>query len=427
MTGRRVTPREQDTIKRAKKFLPGGSTGNMFAEVIIDRGQGSHVWDISGNEYVDYLLGSGPMVIGHAHPEVTSAVMTQVPKGSTFFAMSEPSIQLAEEIAKAVPCAQKVRYTSTGTEATLYAMRAARAYRKKDKVLKFEGGFHGMNDYSLMSLAPANPKDYPHPVPDTPGIPKSIQNEVLIAPFNNIETTSAIIDKHHNELGGVIVEPFQRLLPPKPGFLQGLREITQRYGIPLIFDEIVTGFRFSYGGAQEYYGVTPDMCTLGKVVAGGYPLAAVAGRDEIMKHFDPSSVAKGEQMVQIGTLNGNPIACAAGLATLKVLKKPGTYEKLFANGKRIREGLQSALNEAEIPAKVVGEDPLFDVFFTTEDVYDYRSGLKADKPKLLRWNKMLMDRGIFRGDTKFYVSAVHTDADIKQTVDAFRSTLSELQ
>ncbi|MCH9009620.1 MAG: aminotransferase class III-fold pyridoxal phosphate-dependent enzyme, partial [Chloroflexi bacterium] len=285
-----VSPQERELVEKAQRYLPGGSLGNAWGGLVIQEGKGGRVRDVSGNEYVDFMLGSGPMLIGHANQEVADAVRQQLDKGTTFFADNEPAILLAEEISSAVPCAEKVRFSSSGTEATFYALRTARAFRRRDKILKFEGGFHGMHDYALMSMAPSDPPDFPQAKPDSAGIPRSIQDEVLIAPFNDIETTTAIIEKYHDELAAVIVEPFQRLLPPKEGFLQGLREVTLQYEIPLIFDEIVTGFRFAYGGAQEYYGVVPDMCTLGKVVAGGFPLSAVTGKDEIMSHLDRSAV-----------------------------------------------------------------------------------------------------------------------------------------
>ena len=224
----------------------------------------------------------------------------------------------------------------------------------------------------------------------------------------------------------MIVEPFQRLLPPAPGFLQGLAEVTKQHGIPLIFDEIVTGFRLAYGGAQEYYGVTPDLCALGKVVAGGFPLAAVAGREEIMSHFDAGEVQAGEHVVQIGTLSGNPVAAAAGLATLKVLRREGTYDRLFESGNRVKEALQRLLDETEIPARVVGEAPVFDVFFTDSDITDYRSSMSADKQKLGRFNRLLRERGVLKGDSKFYVSTAHRDEDIELTLDAFASAIEEL-
>ncbi|MDA1189490.1 MAG: aspartate aminotransferase family protein [Chloroflexi bacterium] len=426
MAGLKKTGREQELIEKARKYLPGGTLGNASGDVVIAKGQGSHIWDSSGNEYVDYLLGSGPMILGHAHPDVAEAVRGQLESGSTFFANNEHAIELAEEICKAMPCADKVRFCSTGTEATLYAMRAARAFRKRDKILKFEGGFHGMNDYSLMSIWPTNLKPFPEAVPGSAGIPKAVQETMLVAPFNDLETTTAIIEKHHDELGGVIVEPFQRLIAPKPGFLQGLREITTRYEIPLIFDEVVTSFRFAYGGAQEFYGVVPDICSLGKAAAGGYPLTAVAGRDEIMAHFDAEAVQSDDFMPMIGTLSGNPIAAVAGLATLKILKQPGTYDRMFGLGWQIRSGLQRILDEAEIPAKVVGEDVLFDVYFTDEDIVDYRSTLKADSKMLNKFNSLIREKGVFKGPSKFYLSAVHSGEDVEKTMAAFKYAAEKL-
>ena len=427
MEKRNQTNHERDILDRAAKVLPQGSLGNLNYDLIVNKGKGSHLWDESGNEYVDYLLGSGPMLVGHSNPPVLEAVLNQLSSGTTFFATNEKSVELAEEIVKAVPCAEKVRFLSTGSEATLYAMRLARAFTGKDKILKFEGGFHGMNDYALMSMSPSKLMDYPQAEPDTAGIPKSLQAEILIAPFNDIETTTAIIDRYKDELAGVIVEPFQRLLPPKEGFLEGLREITSHYEIPLIFDEVVTGFRFSYGGAQNYYGVVPDICTLGKAIAGGFPLTAVAGRDEIMNHFDSEKVSKDGFMPQIGTLSGNPIACAAGLATLDILKQDGVYEKMFNTGRKIMNGLQNTLDKAEIPAKVVGEPVLFDAFFTTQEVYDYRTSLSADSQKLARFNQLILDRGILKGTTKFYISTEHNDQDVEKTLAAFEEAVSILK
>ena len=427
MEKRNQTNHERDILDRAARVLPQGSLGNLNYDLIVNKGKGSHIWDESGNEYVDYLLGSGPMLVGHSNPPVLEAVLNQLSSGTTFFATNEKSVELAEEIVKAVPCAEKVRFLSTGSEATLYAMRLARAFTGKDKILKFEGGFHGMNDYALMSMSPSKLMDYPQAEPDTAGIPKSLQAEMLIAPFNDIETTTAIIDRYKDELAGVIVEPFQRLLPPKKGFLEGLREITSHYEIPLIFDEVVTGFRFSYGGAQNYYGVVPDICTLGKAIAGGFPLTAVAGRDEIMNHFDSEKVSKDGFMPQIGTLSGNPIACAAGLATLDILKQDGVYEKMFNTGRKIMNGLQKTLDKAEIPAKVVGEPVLFDAFFTTQEVYDYRTSLSADSQKLARFNQLILDRGILKGTTKFYISTEHNDQDVEKTLAAFEEAVGILK
>ena len=427
MAERTISAAENELIQRAHRVLPGGSLGNIGRDIVITEGKAGRVRDASGNEYVDFLLGSGPMLIGHAHPEVTEVVRQQIEKGTTFFANNDQAILLAEELVDAVACADKIRFTSSGTEATSYALRAARAYRQRDKILKFEGGYHGMHDYALMSMSPTDPHDFPRPTPDSAGIPRSIENEVLIAPFNNIETATAIIEERHEELGAVIIEPFQRLLPPKPGFLQGLRDVTAQYGVPLIFDEVVTGFRFAYGGAQEFYGVEPDMCSLGKVIAGGFPLAAVAGKEEMMSHFDASSGDGSGFLPQIGTLSGNPVAAAAGLKTLEILRREGAYERIFATGTRLKDELQRMLNEAEIPAGVVGEAPLFDVFFTKHEITDYRSTLQADKQLLGHFNELLLSRGVLKGDTKFYISLAHTNADVQHTLDAFASAIDELK
>ena len=427
MTPRTRSDLELGLIETAKRVLPGGTFGNVAGDIIVREGKGGRVWDESGNEYVDFLLGSGPMLVGHAHPEVTAAALQQVALGTTFFANNRHGIKLAEEIVAAVPCAEKVRFVSSGTEADLYAMRVARAFRKRDKILKFEGGYHGMSDYSLMSLAPKRPGNFPNPVPDSPGIPQSVRDEVLVAPFNDIETVASLIREHKDELGGVIVEPFQRLIPPAPGFLEALRKLTAEHGIPLIFDEVVTGFRFAYGGAQAYYGVTPDLCTLGKVIGGGFPLAAIAGRADIMAHFDKGAVAEDQFLIQIGTLSGNPVASAAGLATLEVLKRPGAYERIFATGRELMGELGEHLKRSGIPAQVIGDAPLFDVVFAAGDVHDYRGTLRGDADLLRKFNGLLRERGVLKGETKYYVSLAHTAEDVKETSDAWAGALKALK
>ena len=233
----------QDWAERAKTVFPGGGFGNFDPEVTITRGEGARVWDDKGNVYVDYLIGSGPLVIGHSHPEVKEVVFEQLHKGSTYFANNPSGIELAEEICRAVACADQVRFMSTGTEATMYALRLARAYTKRGKILKFEGGFHGMSSEGLMSLYPSTLTNYPLAIPDSPGIPESIRDQVLVAPFNDLESATGIIREHEKDLAAIIVEPLQRLIPPEPGFLEGLRAVTEELGIVLIFDEIVTGFR----------------------------------------------------------------------------------------------------------------------------------------------------------------------------------------
>jgi glutamate-1-semialdehyde 2,1-aminomutase len=419
MSERKRNQEELALAELARRVLPAGGFGNLSSDIIVRSGRGGRVWDVSGNEYVDYLLGSGPMFIGHCHPEVVAAVEAQIPRGTTFFANNEHGIHLAAEIVEAVPCAEQVRFVSSGSEADLYAMRVARAFRKRDKILKFEGGYHGMSDYGLMSLAPKRLSNFPQPVPDSAGIPQSIRDEVLIAPFNDAALAASLIREHRDELGGVIVEPFQRLLPPKPGFLEALREVTTECGIPLIFDEVVTGFRFAYGGAQEFYGVTPDLCTLGKVIGGGFPLAAIAGRADIMAHFDRGRVGDDGFLMQVGTLSGNPVAAVAGLATIEVLKRPGTYEKVFATGQRLMDGLSQLLAQAGLPAQVLGIPPLFDVLFASGEVADYRGVLRGDTQRMKRFNDRLRGEGVLKGDSKFYVSLAHDEADVRKTLDAF--------
>jgi glutamate-1-semialdehyde 2,1-aminomutase len=416
-----------DLVETAKRVLPGGSFGNMPAEVILKEGKGGRIWDEAGKEYVDFLLGSGPMFVGHAHPEVTAAVQAQVPFGTTFFGNNRHGIALANAIVEAVPCADQVRFVCSGTEADLYAMRAARAYRKRDKILKFEGGYHGMSDYALVSLAPKNPGNFPRGSVDSAGIPKSVIDEMVVAAFNDIDMVRSLIEEQKDELAGVIVEPFQRLIPPRPGFLQALREVTAEHGIPLIFDEVVTGFRFAYGGAQEYYGVTPDLCTLGKIVGGGFALAAIAGRADIMAHFDRITMNDEDFIFQVGTLSGNPVASVAGLATLDVLKQPGTYEKVFATGRELMGTLQELLNRSGFKAQVIGEPPLFDILFTDQPIKDYRDTLKADTAILKRFNQLLRARGIMKGESKYYVSLAHTRADIDHTIGAWTDALKELK
>ncbi len=409
-------------VALARRVLPGGSFGNLSSDIVIAEGRAGRVWDVSGNEYVDFLLGSGPMFIGHAHPDVVAAVQAQIPRGVTFFANSEPGIRLAAAIVDAVPCADKVRFTSTGTEADVYAMRVARAFRGRDKVMKFEGGFHGMSEYSLQSLAPKRPGNFPQAVADGPGIPRSVSGDMLIGPFNDADLAASLIREHRDELAGVIVEPFQRLLKPRPGFLEALREVTAECGVPLIFDEIVTGFRFAYGGAQEYYGVIPDICTVGKIVAGGFPLAAVCGRADIMRHFDRSEVGD-NVLPQIGTLSGNPVASVAGLTTLEVLREAGTYERVFATGRRLMDGLAGMIRERGLPAQVIGEPVLFDIIFADGEIFDYRSGLQQDSDALRRFNATLRSHGVLKGDTKFYISTAHDADDVTQTLTAFAAAL----
>lgn len=418
---------QNDLIRRAQQVFPGGVFGSHRSgeglEFVVREARGAHLWDVNGRRYVDYLLGSGPMVLGHAHPAVVEAVQRHLGRGTTYMLLNEPAIELAETIVQAMPCAEQVRYTSTGTEATFFALRAARAYRGRDKIMKFEGGYHGMHDYAQMSTTTRSPKAFPAAVIDTGGIPHSITGEVLVAPFNDLATTEALIDQYHAELAAVICEPYQRVIVPQPGFLAGVRAATQKYGIPLVFDEIVTGFRLAYGGAQEYYGVVPDLAALGKIVAGGFPLGAVVGRREIMKHFDPRLEGTPDFVNQAGTLNGNPIAAVAGLATLAELRKPGTYERLHRTGARLRDGLAAAARRHGLAAQVSGEAPVFDILFTAQPIVDYRATLTADRQHIRRFNEECVRRGVVKAVNKIYVSLAHGESDLDETLAIFDDVL----
>ena len=429
-TNRPRSAEETTLLERARRRLPGGVLGTSRyaddAAFVVKRGQGSKIYDVSGREYIDYVLASGPLVLGHAHPAVVAAVRAQIDGGSTYFMVNEPIIELAEEICRAVPCAEQVRFTSTGSEATFFALRVARTARGRDKVLKFEGGYHGAHDYSMMSASPRSPKAFPAPVPDSSGIPHALEAEVLIAPYNDLATVEGIVATHAEELAAVIIEPFQRLIPPQPGFLAGLREITRRYGVLLVFDEVVTGFRLAYGGAQQYYGVVPDIACVGKIVGGGFPLAAVCASEELMRPFDPQQEGKGDFISQSGTLNGNPIAAAAGLATLAELRKPGTYETLHGTGRRLMAGLTELVRRSGLPGQVVGEPVVFDVLFTEEPVTDYRSLQKADGTLARLFTTELIKRAVVKNTQKMYLSLAHTEADVARTLEAAEDALKAL-
>jgi len=416
----------EELLSTAERVLPGGTFGNTAADVVIREGRGSRVWDEGGREYIDYLIGSGPMLVGHSHPRVLDAVRAQLELGTTFFANNRPGIELAAAIAQAVPCADKVRFVSTGSEADAVAMRVARAYTGREKVLKFEGGYHGYSDYGLMSLAPKRTGNSPHPIPDSAGIPRVVQDTMLVAQFNDVDGVAALVREHGDDIACVFMEPMQRLIPPRPGFLAAVRELTEAHDILLVFDEVVTGFRLGYGGAQAHYGVTPDLCTLGKAIGGGFPLAAVAGREEVMAVFDAERAGAGRFVPLVGTLSGNPMAAAAGNATLAVLREPGCYERLFAVGRRLVEGIGEALARHRVEAQVVGEPALFDVVFASGEIRDYRDTLRADAGRLGTLNGLLRERGVLKSENKNYLSTSLTDVDVEETLAAWDGALGTL-
>ena len=421
---------EKNSEELANKYMPAGNLGNMSSKFeqgfIVSHGKGSKIYDLSGNEYIDYLIGSGPMILGHANQAVVEAVQTQMEKGSTFFLNNESIIELAEEVCSAVPCAEMIRFTTSGTDATFQCLRVARAYTGKDKILKFEGGYHGSHDYALMSQVPTLNKEFPQPQPDSAGIPKVIAETVLIAPYNDIETTESIIKKEKDNIAAVIVEPVQRIISPAEGFLKQLRELTLKYDIPLIFDEVVTGFRLSYGGAQEYFGVVPDLASFGKIVGGGFSLAAVAGKKEIMEHYD-GALHQGNSIPQTGTLNGNPIAAVAGLATLKQLKDPVAYSKLHETGIKLKKALADSMQQYEIEAQITGDNTVFDIVFTNKEIKNYRDLATGNSALLSKFNNLMLNQGILKPGNKLYMSLALTDEDIDRTINAFSYSASKLR
>ena len=415
--------RQAQLLDDAGKFLAGGGTGLFILppelNLVVARGEGSHVWDVAGREYIDYHLSSGPALLGHAHPAITQAVQAQLPKGTTFFFLNEPAIRLAQKLVEAIPCAEEVLYTGSGTEATFYALRVARAYTGRNKVLKFEGAWHGMHDYGLWGTVPGKPSAYPQAQPDSVGVPLQTGETVLVTPFNETARAVEMIERHAKELAAVMVEPLQRVLLPEPGFLEAVREVTRKHGIVMIYDEIVTGFRIAWGGAQERYRVVPDLACYGKAISGGFPLAAVVGRSEIMSVLDARRRPKSETVWATNTLNGNPVCAAAGLAALDVLAQPGVYDRLQRIGSRLRAGMIESGQRHGFPVQAPGEDAVWGIRFTERRPLRTWIDLTThDKDLGWRWAIELMKRGLLvNPNEKFYISLAHTDADVDRTLE----------
>jgi glutamate-1-semialdehyde 2,1-aminomutase len=332
-------------------------------------------------------------------------------------------------VVEAAPCGEKIRLVITGSEAALFAIRAARAFTGRDKFLRCEGGWHGVSDTTLHGSRTLTPGDYPETSPDGGGIPRAWSADVLAVPFNDVERARTVIEQHHEELAAIVVEPLQRCIMPRPGFFEALRKLATRYGIILIFDEIVTGFRLAWGGAQERYGVTPDIATFGKTISGGYPMAALCGRADVMDVMDgwrPADDPK--RVIASGTFNANPIGAVAGMATLDVLEQPGTYERLFEMGDRITREIVSMGKEFSIPLLVGGEGPVLQILFTTDtEIIDYMSMFRADKQKAYVYGVEMIKRGCFVTPyEKIYLSLVHTDEDIDRLLEASREVLRDV-
>jgi glutamate-1-semialdehyde 2,1-aminomutase len=417
----------KEMLTRASNSIVGGSLAALAIpdEVgfVAARGKGSKIWDLDGNRYIDYAMGSGPLLLGHCPDAVVEAVRRQIELGSTLYVINPLAIQLAEKIIAVFPCAELVRFIGTGSEAAHYALRLARAYTGRDKVLKFEGGYHGCSDYALMSQFPRVPAEFPKATVDSAGIPAVLRDQMVIAPFNDADLATKIIRQYAPELAAVLVEPLQRTIVPKKEFLQAVREVTSEVGVPLVFDEIVTGFRIAYGGAQERYGVVPDLASFGKVIGGGYPVGAIGGRRDIMELADPRRRGDPKWVFVSGTFSGNPITCAAGLAAIAELERPGTYEGLHQIGGKLRKGMAEIADRLGEPIQVAGEDACFQVFFTNKEISNYRATLQADSTKAHHLAVEMIRRGVLWGGEKFYLSTAHSDEDADETLNVFESAL----
>lgn len=423
------TQRTLELLADLEEFIPGGVVhrAKLPDEVrtVFASGKGSRIWDVDGKEYIDYLIGSGPMILGHAHPAVTKAASERFATGTQFLQITDVTLEHARKVLEAVPGAEQIKFTGTGSEATLLAMRLARAYTGRDKVMKFEGAFHGTHDYVAWSTNPTQLLPFPKAEPDTAGMPAVLADTVLIAPYNDPDVTCQLIRDNKDDLACVILDTSFRNIPPKPIFLEELRRCTAECGVLLIMDEVITGFRLAWGGAQEYYGVMGDLTTLGKILGGGISGGALTGPKEIMGRLDPALKSSGKYAMGSGTFSGNPLTSAAGLAMLKELEKPGTYQRLHKSAERLRDGISQVVQQLEVPALVDNEGAIVEIKFTERDeILNYRDTLDQDMGLHQRLSTEMIRRGVFHlAAAGFYVSLAHTDQELDETVNIFESAL----
>lgn len=418
--------------QRALAVFPGGISNGEYGLpaddiVVMERGDGCRLWDTDGNEYLDFSMAWGSCLVGHARPEIAVAVRDQALQGSNFAYLNHQVLALAEEIRRISPAAERLRFCASGTEATMYCQRIARGFTGRDKVLKFEGAYHGANEAGVTSLFPSRLKDFPEPELTSAGTP-AMRDHLLVAPFNDLETTRRIIGENARDLAAVIAEPLQRCTPPKDGFLEGLRQVCNDNDVLLIFDEVVTGFRLAYGGAQEYYGVVPDLVAYGKALGGGYPIGAFGGRTEIMEMVAEDRIGGDEYVWMASTLGGNPVSAAAANAALSVFRQAGTYERLHVLGNHLRENMRRALADRQIRAQVIGDGPLAQVVFSDKPVFDYRSTHRGDKRVARETMLGLFRRRVFLNPmgTKLYLSIAHDEGVIDDFLERFDAILEEV-
>jgi glutamate-1-semialdehyde 2,1-aminomutase len=406
----------QPLLERTDAVMPGATLGSfrLPAEVafVVARGEGATIWSTDGRRYVDYVLGSGPLILGHAHPRILEALREQAARGTTYYYLNEPALRLAERIVELVPCAEAVKLCSSGTEATFYALRIARAATGRDTVLKFAGGYHGSHDYGLHTLGDSGIEA------ESEGIPAGVTDSVVVTPFNDLPAATKLAEANRSRLAAIIVEPVQRAILPAPGFLQGLRDICDRTGALLVFDEVVTGFRLALGGAQEVYGVQPDLCALAKAMGGGLPLAAVAGRRELIQMTVPRDSPKDRSVYMGNTLNGNPLACAAGLAAIDTLEEEDGCSQIAATGSQLAAGLQEVAGRLSVPLQVIGPPAFADPVIGDGDVHDQASYLAQNREASVAFGVELVRRGIFvNPGFKMYISTAHSEEHVEFTVE----------
>ncbi|MFP4220548.1 MAG: glutamate-1-semialdehyde 2,1-aminomutase [Phormidium sp.] len=425
------TTKSEEIFAAAQKLMPGGVSSPVRAfksvggqPIVFDRVKGAYVWDVDGNQYIDYVGTWGPAICGHANPEVISALHEALDKGTSFGAPCYLENVLAEMVIDAVPSIEMVRFVNSGTEACMGVLRLMRAFTGREKIIKFQGCYHGHADSFLVQ---AGSGVATLGLPDSPGVPKAATSATLTAPYNDLEAVKELFKDNPDEIAGVILEPVvgnSGFILPDAGFLEGLRELTQDNGALLVFDEVMTGFRISYGGAQERFGVTPDLTTLGKIIGGGLPVGAYGGRADIM-----SMVAPAGPMYQAGTLSGNPLAMTAGIKTLEHLQKSGVYEQLHEKTKRLSDGLLNAAQEAGHTVCGGSLSAMFGLFFCEGPVHNYDDAKQSDSEKFGRFHRGMLERGIYLAPSQFeagFTSLAHSDEDIDRTIAVAREVLASL-